>query len=414
MNDRQFYATLLHLSRPWTVADVKLDVENERVDVWVIEDADTVWRCPECSEPVPLHDHAEERVWRHLDTCEFRTYVHARLPRTNCPRHGVRRVFPPWAEPDSPYTLKFEATAINTLKECDVSGVSRLLHLSWDEAWTIERRAVARGMRRKKRHVPSRLSIDEKSFAKRHRYETIVYDIDRGTVEFVADDRSRESLEKYFRQFTPTELAGIKTVAMDMCAPYIEATKAHVPDAAKKIVFDRFHVTRYLTEAVDKTRRQEHKELMADGIDLLKGTRHLWLANEENVPEWRRDELDVLKECNLHTARAWAIKEFFRDFWSSGSERSATTFFKRWYFWATHSRLPAVIAAAKTLKRHFPNIATFFTHHTTNATAEGINNKIQMVKEMACGFRNRAHYRIAIHFHCGGLDLYPVAGPACC
>ena len=91
----------------------------------------------------------------------------------------------------------------------------------------------------------------------------------------------------------------------------------------------------------------------------------------------------------------------------SAIPKRAEAFFRRWYFWATHSRLSPIVAAASTLKRHLPNILTYFKHRISNATAEGLNSKIQMVKEMACGFRNREHYKTAIYFHCGGLDLYP-------
>jgi len=82
-------------------------------------------------------------------------------------------------------------------------------------------------------------------------------------------------------------------------------------------------------------------------------------------------------------------------------------YFRRWYYWATHSRLGPIVKAAKTLDKYLPNIMTYFNNRISNATAEGLNSKIQMIKEMACGFRNREHDRIAIYFHCGGLSLYP-------
>jgi transposase len=142
-------------------------------------------------------------------------------------------------------------------------------------------------------------------------------------------------------------------------------------------------------------------------LECLKGTRHLWLANEENVPEWRREEFATVKRKNLKTGQAWAIKESLRKFWTYRYPKSAEAYFRRWYFWATHSRLGPIVRAAKTLQRYLANIMTYFKHRITNATAEGLNSKIQMVKEMGCGFRNRSHYRTAIYFHCGGLDLYP-------
>ena len=333
--------------------------------------------------------------------------MHARLPRTACPTDGVKQVPAPWAEARSQFTRLFETRVIDTCRECDVSGVMRLLATGWEATWGVLARAVARGLVRKVKRLPPRLGIDEKAVGKGQDYESLVCDLDRGTVEYVVDERTQVSLESYYRQFTREELGTIRAIAMDMWEPYILATEACVPDAAQKIVFDRYHATRYVTDAVDQVRRQEHKALKAEDDLRLKGTRYLWLWNAERVPEWRRAEFDVLKQAHLKTSRAWAIKESLRDFWNYVYPKCAAKHFTAWYFWATHSRLAPMIEAAKTLKRHLPNLLTYCKHRITTATVEGINSKIQTVKLMACGYRNREHYRTAIYFHCGGLDLYP-------
>lgn len=407
MKDTELYAALLRLPKPWKVREVKLDLATERVDVWLEHPLDAKWNCPECRTTAPVYDHAEEQQWRHLDTCDCQTYVHARLPRVNCRTHGVRKVRPGWASSGLAITDLFESRVIDTLKECDITGATRLTMTSWDETWHIMEKAVARGMARKETRIPKQLSIDEKAFAKHHHYETLVCDRERGTVEYVADNRQQESLEQYYCQFTAEELSQINAITMDMWDPYIAATKAYVADAEGKIVFDKFHVVRIVTEAVDKVRRKEHKMLTAKGDDRLKGTKHLWLYNQEKVPEWRKAEFDAIRGSDLKTGRAWAIKESLRRFWKFCYPKRAEAFFRRWYFWATHSRLSPMIGAAKTLKRHLPNIMTYFKHRVSNAMVEGLNSKIQMVKEMACGFRNRDHYKTAIYFHCGGLALYP-------
>jgi len=407
LEDTEFYGQLLGLPDPWRVRKVALDIVANRVDVWVEEAAGTKWNCPECGQGAPLYDHAEERVWRHLNTCQCQTLVHARLPRTKCADHGVRQVGAPWAGPGSQFTIACESWLIDTLQECDITGVSRLTGASWDESWGVMAKAVARGQARKTRRIPEYLSIDEKAFAKRHRYETLICDLKRGTVEHIVEDRQQESLERYYRQFTEEERGSVKAVAMDMWDPYIAATRGYIPQAEEKIVFDHFHVARQVTEALDKVRRQEHKALMTQGDEQLKRTRHLWLANRENVPEWRKEEFAAIRKANLKTGRAWSIKESLRKFWHYRYPKSAFSYFRRWYYWATHSRLVPIVKAAKTLDKYLPNIMTYFKHRISNATAEGLNSKIQMVKEMACGFRNREHYRIAIYFHCGGLSLYP-------
>jgi transposase len=406
MTPEAFYEELLDIRLPWTVVKVEMNKAARKVDVHLAHRERVKWKCPRCGKEHATYDHTRERVWRHLDSCEYATYLHARLPRVEC--QGEYFQLPaPWAEGGSRFTVAQEQRCIDTLQECDVSGAERLTGLGWSSLWLIVEWAVARGQARKVRALPERLGVDEKSFGKFHRYETLVYDLEGSTVEYVADDRTQESLTGYFKQFTPTELAQVKAVAMDMWEPYIAAVKDYIPGAEQKIVFDRFHAMQFVTNAVDQTRRQEHKELSAQKDLVLAKTRYLWLWNEENIPERRREEFAALKQENLKVGRAWILKEFLRGLWGIPSMEDACDFFKRWYYWATHSRLPAMVKAAKTLKAHATGVLNFVVHGITNACAEGLNSKIETVKRMACGFRNRAHYRTMIYFHCGGLNMSP-------
>ena len=168
MEDRQLYAKLLGIEFPWLISRVQVDMPAERIDVWVEEASGARFACAACQQDAPVYDHTAEQVWRHLDTCQCRTYVHASLPRTNCPKDGVKQVRSPWAEPRSQFTRLFEIRMIDTLKECDVTGVTRLIGTSWDEAWGVMMRAVNRGLARKERRVPARIGIDEKSVGKGH------------------------------------------------------------------------------------------------------------------------------------------------------------------------------------------------------------------------------------------------------
>lgn len=406
MEDRQLYEYLLGLKTPWKVGRIALDVKGRRVDVWVMHD-DNEWECPKCNVKAPLHDHAEERAWRHLDSCQYQTYLHARIPRIKCPEHGVLQARVPWAEPQSRFTLLFERLAIDVLRECDVSGARRILGLSWDEAWGIMERAVERGQLRKGTRGVRLIGVDEKASAKGHRYLTLVCDLEGGTVEYVEEGRKQESLEGYYKGLTEEQRAGIEGVAMDMWEPYIQATLAYIPNANEKIVFDRYHIMGHMGEAVDTVRKREHQDLMERGDETLKGSKYLWLYGRENVPEKRRPEFVVLQRKGLKVGRAWAIKEMLRELWHYLYLGSAIKFWKKWYYWASHSRLQPVCEAAATIRRHIDNVLTYFKHRITNAVAEGLNSKIQTIKKMAYGFRNMSHFKTAIFFHCGGLDMYP-------
>ena len=155
IQDIELYRQLLGLNTPWTVTRVELKVKEERVEIWAGHPEGARWPCPACARELTLYDHGEERTWRHLDSCQFQTHLHARPPRVACPAHGVRQVRLPWAEPRARFTTLFERLAIDVLRETDVKGATRILRISWDEAWEIKRRAVARGQARRRPHVPA-------------------------------------------------------------------------------------------------------------------------------------------------------------------------------------------------------------------------------------------------------------------
>jgi transposase len=194
---------------------------------------------------------------------------------------------------------------------------------------------------------------------------------------------------------------------MDMWPPYMNSVRAYLPGPEQKIVFDRFHIMQHMGTAVDTVRKREHKTLRSHGLDTLTGTKYLWLYAAENLPKAHRQRFHQLKAINLKTARAWAIKESLRALWHYHRRGWANRYWKHWYFWATHSRLTPVIEVARMIQRHLPGVLNYFDHRITNAASEGLNSKIQTIKKMAYGFRNRTHFKTAIFFHCGGLQLYP-------
>jgi len=385
MRDIDFFSRLLCLKKPWKVSRVSLSSKEKEFDIWLEHRNRAKFGCPECGLPLPLYDHAPTRRWRHLDHGDRLTWLHARLPRVYCLEHGVRRVQVPWALPESRFTLPFERHAIDVLLETDVLGGARLLKLSWDEAWHLMERAVERGQQRKKRRVIPYLGVDEKAVARRHQYVTLVCDLNRGTVEYLAENREKTSLDAYYASLSKRQLAGIQAVAMDMWDPYIASTKAHVPNGEKKIVFDRFHIMQHMNEAVDAVRKEENRLLLEADIDILKGTKYLWLFSEENTPEKMAERFGWIRESNLKTARAWAIKESLRGLWSYHRKGWAELYWKEWYFWATHSRLKPVKKVARMIRNHLENVLTYFDHRITNAVSEGLNSKIQTIKKTPTG-----------------------------
>ena len=176
-----------------------------------------------------------------------------------------------------------------------------------------------------------------------------------------------------------------------------------VPNA--DVVFDRYHLSSHLNNAVDKVRREEAKVFRAEGDERLTSTRYLWLTNPENLSEGKADDLAKLCHQRMKTARAWAIKEAFVEFWFQLGPLSANAYFQQWYRWAIRCQLAPVKKVARMIKSHLGNLLTYFKHWITNAVSEGLNSRIQSLKSAARGFKRFENYRTRILFFCGGLEL---------
>ncbi len=223
----------------------------------------------------------------------------------------------------------------------------------------------------------------------------------------MGQDRRKSDLKAWYESLSEAQRSAIESVSMDMWPAFINATLESLPYAENKIAFDKFHVAKYLGDAVDKVRRQEHKALMAQGYEDLKGSKYDWLYNPSNMPRKQQAQFKVLRDSALKTARAWAIKELAMSLWHYVSKTWARKGWKQWLSWAVRSRLEPIKKVAKTIKAHLWGILNAIVLKVSNGPAEGLNSRIKMIKVRSRGFRNKERFANAIYFHLGGLDLYP-------
>ena len=406
-----FYAQILGLTEEWQVTGTRLDL-GEMLVVIEVDYARKEARCPECGELCKIHDRPTKRKWRHLDTCQFQTVIECRVPRVRCSEHGVKTVSVPWSESYGRFTFLFEAFAIKVLLACQSQRkAARLLGISFDEIHQIQTRAVERGLARRKEEPIERVGLDEKSMKKGHQYLTVLTEIrpGGGRVIDVAEDRTTESAKDLLRNgLSEDQRKGIRSVSMDMWGPYEEAAKELLPKS--DVVFDRFHVEGHMGKAVDLTRREEFRKLQKKDkakAESMKHSKYMFLRNMENLPEIQLLRFREARKVAEKTAEAWMMKETLKGFWKQTALEQGRIFLEKWLTMAQESGIKAVVKVAKMIQRKFHGVLNYLTHRVTNATAESINGKIQMLKSNARGFRAFKNYRINILFYFGKLDLLP-------
>ena len=403
MDELTLFTLALGLTKPWKVVDIKFSKESGRLDLRIDCTRGTTFPCPSCKEgKCQVHD-TKDRRWRHLNFFQYETYLHARLPRVNCRECGTKQVEVPWSRPGSGFTLLFEMLVLQLSREMSIAAVAGLVGVHANRIWRILEHYVERARKEVDLSEFHILGIDEFSVRKGYEFMTAFSDIDASRVVFTGESRREEAIDEFAKDMESRgfDLDGIELICCDMWDPYLNGIEKYLPQAS--VVFDRFHIIKKMNKAIEMVRWAEQKENQE-----LKKTRFIWLKRPENLTGEQEAKLAELKKLDLKTARAYQIKLALSRFWEIESLEESELYLKKWYFWATHSRLEPVKKAAKTFKSHLYGVLNYARHRITNASVEGINSQIETLWKSACGFRNKKRFRTAILFHFGGLDLYPV------
>lgn len=411
MNVEEFYAKILCIKSPWFILQVRIEEYPRKVIVEVNHKEGMQFSCKCCSKQCSVYDHQKKRLWRHLDTCNYDTYLEAYLPRIKCPTCGIKTVEPSWSRSNSHFTLDFESHALDVLQQVQVlSRSALLLRISESQLSTIRDAGIQRGLARRKVNmycVTTHLCIDEKSLKKGHNYVTILYDGTTGGVLEVVEHRTKEATNELFTAISDSiDLSKVEVVTMDMWQAFKNAVQNSVPQA--DIVYDRFHLAQYLNNAVDITRRAENKRLRKNEDHSLKSTKYIWLKNADNFTEKQAEKhQELLCREELDTVQAWKLKEEFKQFFLQEDVLKAALFFESWTDKVIQLGNKPLKKVATMMVNHWVGIIAYAKHRVSNAMAESVNSSIQLIKAKARGFNSANAFRKTILFHLGKLDIYP-------
>lgn len=397
----------LGLVAPWTVKSVNLDPKLKQLDIVVDFPKGSSFPCPECKTPCKVYDTAE-RTWRHLNFFEYVTHLRARQPRTDCPTHGKKVVDVPWARLGSHFTLLFEAMVVELARSgLTVNALARIVGENDTRLWRVLEFHVHDARRWVDFGEVKAVGVDETSRAKGHVYVTVFVDMAGKRVMFVTPGKDSSTVKSFKLDFAARggDPSMVTDFSLDMSQAFVKGIREEFPLA--QLTFDSFHVVKLMNDAVDEVRRQEQKLLPV----LLKKTRYIFLKNRENHTAKEAKRFEEFKDSTLKSARAYRIREQLQGIYLQPPEE-AEAYFKRWYFWATHSRLPPVIKVAKTLKAHLDGIVRRLESGLTNGLLEGFNSLIQAAKARARGFRSPEKMATVVYLLLAKLDFrLPTAFP---
>jgi transposase len=199
---------------------------------------------------------------------------------------------------------------------------------------------------------------------------------------------------------TEEQLRSVANVSMDMWKAFINATKELFPNA--QIIHDRFHLIKYLNDAIDKVRRREVKNHSE-----LRDARYALLKNPANHTEAQRIKFEAIAGANYEVGKAWQVRENFKDLFSSDKEKGHILYFK-WLQDAVARKIKEINKVVDMFNNHFTGVLNALITNFTNAMAERLNGKIQEFKTIGKGYRRFENFRSSILFFHGGLNLYPL------
>ncbi len=365
-------------------------------------------RCAGCGCRAKRVYDARTRTWRHLDFAGVEVRLRYRLHRVDCHRCGVTTELVPWAEHAVGFTRDFEDVVAFLAQRMDKTSISALMGIGWETVGRIIERVVARRLPGDLLDGLTHISIDELSYRRHHEYVTVVTDLKRNRIVWVAPGKSADTVRSFFDALGVGRSVRLELVAIDMSGAYIEAVREKAPRA--QLVFDRFHVQRLAHDALDKVRREQVRHLREvdpDAAKTLKRTRFALQKNPWNLTQPETERLARVQQRNRPLFRAYLLKETLCDILDHRQPNVARQRLVDWCSWAARSRLEPFRKAAATVQAHIEGIVDYVRTRWTTAISEGLNGKIRTITRRSYGFHDVTALIALIFLCCSGIRIAP-------
>ena len=401
----ELFAKALLIEKPWFVEEVKFDLAGGKLEIWIDFERGSTFYFEDKELGIKGHFKAYDtanKTWRHLNFFQYQCLLHAWVPRVDLGNGKYRQVQTPWEGLAAGFTLLFEALILELVKVMPVHNVCELFGTNDNKVWTMIKAYTTKARAEEDYFGVEVVGFDETSVRKNHDYVSLCVDLEEKKTIFVTEGKD----SKVIADFVQDLIAhgglpeNIKQVSCDMSPAFIKGVEENLPKA--DIVFDRFHVTKVINEAVDKVRRSE----VADN-PILKNSRYVFLKNRENLTVNQQRQLEGIRlsGLNLKTMKALNIREAFQQIYQAPTSEMFVKLLRKWYFWATHSRIEPIKEAAYTIARHWKGIVSWINYKISNGILEGFNSIFQAAKAKARGYQRADSIKAIIYLLTGKLDF---------
>ena len=352
--------------------------------------------CPICNKKRRKVIEIRKRKIRDFNILNEKCYILFDAYRISC-KCGYRSMEKlDFVLPNEMITKRFSEHIFQLCEKMTLKDAAKFAMVDWRTAKRIDKQILKEKFKDLNNINPTRIGVDEIAHEKGHKYLTIVRDIDKGVI-WVGDKRKEETMNQFFTELGKEKTQLITVAVMDMWDPFIKSVKENTK---AEIVFDKFHISKKINEALDNIRKKEFSKADFEERKRMKKKRFLILSRDKNLNNEKREELRTLLEINKNLQVAYILKEQILDIFDEKSKENALLRIEKWKENVINAQVEELRKVIKMMDTYFYGIENYFTHHVTNGASEGYNNKINIIKRRAYGFKDIEYFKLKILQSC--------------
>lgn len=267
----------------------------------------------------------------------------------------------------------------------------------------------------KPENIGDSMTLDDKQIGKDT--FTVMTNHQTGKIALLVETLKVEELKEAVN-YLGENIKQVKNISCDMSPSYLKFCDEMFPQST--IVIDKFHVMKYVLDAVQSIRlriknqlleklpkgkklKKEDNQILSD-LELLKRSKYLLTQSQTDWNDHQKELMQQVFNRFDELETAYMLTEKFRQWYHKNNCKKPQIVIEKglfeWYEMVESSKLKEFKSVVKLIEKHEQGILNYFQKALTNAKAENMNAKIQRFIINNYGFRDKdfALYRISKYF----------------